>query len=245
MKILNIITPCSRPENLKSLFKSIQKPDDTEVYWYIVYDLGIKPELGLPKQYNGINIIEHLADKKSVSGNNLRNWALDQITEGFVYLLDDDNIFNPNFWLFFNSFKKNYFHSFLTEFIAPDNIVIRKFRNEWHVFTSGRIRGARNVKITRGAGMPTFELAMERYPELLKKVPNYRVYLYPCMPKVDHIDSSMCCVDRSLIGDSRFQENAYNADSIFLEEVFLKSRQNFSYIDEYLGYYNYLERSKT
>lgn len=245
MNILNIITPCCRPQNLKSLFKSIQKPKNTEVYWYIIYDLGIKVERDLPKQYNGINIIQHFSDKKSISGNNLRNWALDQITEGFVYLLDDDNIFNPNFWLFFDSFKKNHFYSFLTEFTPAENIVIKKFKNEWHLFTSGATRDARKVKITKGSGMPTFELAMERYPELLKQVSGYIRYLYPCMPTVDHIDSSMCCVDRSLIGDSRFSEKHYNADSIFLEEVFLKSRDNFAYIDEYLGYYNYLDQTKT
>lgn len=244
MKILNIITPCSRPANLKFLFQSIQSPPDTQIYWYIVYDYGIKPEVGLPKKYKGINIIQHLAEEKSILGNSSRNWAFDQITEGFVYLLDDDNIFNPNFWLFFNSFKNNHFYSFLTEFTPAANIILRKFKNEWHLFTLGQTSKHKIVKVTRGTGMPTFEFAMERFEELLKKVPDYIKYLYPCKPQVDHIDSSMCCIDRSLIGDSRFQKDAYNADGIFLEEVFLKSRDNFTYIDEYLGYYNYLKQFK-
>ena len=136
--------------------------------------------------------------------------------------MDDDNIFNPNFWSFFDSFEQNRFYSFLTEFTPAQNIVITKFENQWHLFTAGTTKDSKRVKITR-SGMQTFELAMKSYPELLKTVPLYENHLYPCNPKVDHIDSSMCCVDRNLIGDSRFKETAYNADGIFLEEVFLKS----------------------
>jgi len=238
MKILNIVTPCSRPGNLKFLLKSIQKPDDTEVYWYIVYDYGVKPYVEMPETYGGINIIQNFALEKSFVGNSLRNLALNEIKTGLVYFLDDDNIFNPKFWAHFGLFQTNRFYSFLSKFTPAEPIVIRKFKNEWHLFLLGLHQ---TKKVTR-SGVPTFKFAIQNYLELLKGVKDHEHCLYPCSPKVDHIDSSMCCIDRGLIGDSRFPENAYNADGIFLEEVFLKSKDNFVFIDDYLAYYNYLEK---
>lgn len=88
---LNIITPCSRPENLDVVSKSINIPKEN-YRWIVVFDSETIPE----------NIPECEAycikDVNSVSGFSQRNLALELITEGWVYLQDDDTVMHPELW---------------------------------------------------------------------------------------------------------------------------------------------------
>ena len=79
MDRLTIITPCSRPQNLPAMAESI-KPGRSmfDVIWMVVFDNG--------------------ECKESVVGNYQRNCALDAITDGWVYFLDDDTIIHPDFF---------------------------------------------------------------------------------------------------------------------------------------------------
>jgi hypothetical protein len=89
---LNIITPCSRPENLEIISKSINIPRD-QYRWIVVFDLLEMPE-NIPDNCEWYAI----KDANSTSGNAQRNFALDLVTHGHVYFNDDDTIMQPNLW---------------------------------------------------------------------------------------------------------------------------------------------------
>lgn len=91
---INIITACSRPNNLNTISKSINIP--TENYrWIVVFDLDEPPSDELiPK-----NCEYYLhKNKDSMSGNSQKNFALDLVDEGYVYFNDDDTTIHPDLW---------------------------------------------------------------------------------------------------------------------------------------------------
>lgn len=98
---LNIITPCSRPQNLSLLLESIQiaNNDQFDITWYIIFDASEIPKLdpALNQAYSNLIIkLDKIKNHNSVAGNCQRNLALDQISGGFVYFLDDDNLMHPD-----------------------------------------------------------------------------------------------------------------------------------------------------
>jgi hypothetical protein len=91
---LNIITPCSRPENLKLIAKSINIPRE-HYRWIVVFDgLNLPNEELIP---DNCEIYSH-KDKNSVVGHSQRNFALKLINDGHVYFNDDDTIIHPELW---------------------------------------------------------------------------------------------------------------------------------------------------
>lgn len=109
--IFNIITPCSRTYNLAEILLSIleaKKDLDIHVNWLIAFDGSKVAEQDIKTLINfhrpGIDDIDitplYVTNDKSVSGNAQRNEALDLVSEGFVYFLDDDNIIHPEFLRF-------------------------------------------------------------------------------------------------------------------------------------------------
>ena len=91
---INIITPCSRPENLKKISESINIPKDN-YRWIIVFDAVSLPNVDLIP----INCEYYLhKDINSISGNGQRNYALKLVNTGYVYFNDDDTIIHPNLW---------------------------------------------------------------------------------------------------------------------------------------------------
>ena len=99
---LSIVTPCSRPSNLPLLAKSIARARASlpiSIDWYVCFDeYRVKRcAFGVPKASPHINIYySYIADPKSKSGNSQRNYALQFVTEGFIYFLDDDNLMHYN-----------------------------------------------------------------------------------------------------------------------------------------------------
>lgn len=93
---LNIITACSRPQNLKQIYKSIKFAQIEK--WYIVYDTSDGKDFEY--QFPTHDKIAELAcdDNKSYAGSAQINFALEFIQDGFVYIMDDDNAFHSNFW---------------------------------------------------------------------------------------------------------------------------------------------------
>jgi len=89
---LNIITPCSRPENLEIISKSINIPRD-QYRWIVVFDLLEAPE-NIPDNCEWYAI----KDVNSMSGNAQRNFALNLVMHGHIYFNDDDTIMHPNLW---------------------------------------------------------------------------------------------------------------------------------------------------
>ena len=91
--LINIVTPCSRPENLKAIAESINIPS-RHYRWIVVHDADEFPDMETPKQAE-----QHLyREQGSISGNGQRNKALRLIADGYVLFLDDDTILHHNLW---------------------------------------------------------------------------------------------------------------------------------------------------
>ena len=91
---INIITPCSRPENLKAISDSINIPSEN-YRWIVVFDAEEIPgEIEVPNKAE----VYAYSDKESISGNSQRNYAIDKVESGYLLFLDDDTVLHPNFW---------------------------------------------------------------------------------------------------------------------------------------------------
>jgi len=91
---INIITPCTRPENLHIISESINIPKEN-YRWIVVFD-----SLNLPDESNIPNNCEYYLhqDPTSIFGNSQRNFALDLVKMGYIYFNDDDTKLHPEFW---------------------------------------------------------------------------------------------------------------------------------------------------
>jgi hypothetical protein len=94
----SIITACSRPQNLKKIYDSIKFEQVDK--WYIIYDTSKcrKYDETFIGDSNAEKILELFCNKEGFAGHPQINYALDLIKDGFVYIMDDDNIFHPTFW---------------------------------------------------------------------------------------------------------------------------------------------------
>ena len=92
--LLNIVTPCSRPENLHTISESINIPREN-YRWIVVFDMDTPPDsLYIPE-----NCEYHLyRDSKSVAGHAQRNFATKLIDAGHIYQNDDDTALHPELW---------------------------------------------------------------------------------------------------------------------------------------------------
>lgn len=59
---------------------------------------------------------------------------------------------------------------------------------------------------------------------------------------VDMIDLAQICLTRDLIGERRFQLNAYNADGLLYQQLYAAFPRDFVFINRPLCYYNHLGR---
>lgn len=90
---LNVVTPCSRPENLATIAYYLKhRLPSFEVRWYVVVDSSAA---AVPTSVEGAYFLGEVA-KKGYGGVQ-RNLALSEITEGLVWFLDDDNLPHPDF----------------------------------------------------------------------------------------------------------------------------------------------------
>jgi len=91
---LNIITPCSRPENLLKISESINIPKKN-YRWIVVCDSDSLPN----DELIPINCeIYYYKDTNSESGNSQRNYAINMVKEGYIYFNDDDTLIHPELW---------------------------------------------------------------------------------------------------------------------------------------------------
>ena len=101
METINIITRCSRLNNLLEISDSVFNTDRFKINWYVVFDRNIVEKIDvdllLKLQSLGVNIsFEHSI--QGDHGHQMINHVIDSITEGWVYILDDDNIIHPDFY---------------------------------------------------------------------------------------------------------------------------------------------------
>jgi len=121
---LNIITPCSRPQNLIKISESINIPKEN-YRWIVVFDMEEFPSKELIP--NNCEVYLH-KDVKSKVGHSQRNFALSLIKEGHVYMNDDDTLIHPKLW----ENIKNSDEHFIT--------FHQSFNNGNHRLTAGDVR---------------------------------------------------------------------------------------------------------
>jgi hypothetical protein len=92
--VLNIITPCSRPENLHKISDSINIPREN-YRWIVVFDMEEFPNKNLIPE----NCETYLhKNPLSIVGHSQRNFALNLITDGYIYFNDDDTLIHSDLW---------------------------------------------------------------------------------------------------------------------------------------------------
>ena len=98
---LNIITRCSRIQNLNSVKKSIFTTDKFSITWYVMFDTTILKDI----DSKILNEIQESGGKSYFinsipgdTGHQMINKAISEIQDGFVYVLDDDNIIHEDFY---------------------------------------------------------------------------------------------------------------------------------------------------
>jgi hypothetical protein len=98
---LNIVTRCTRIENLQRIKKSIDIKNSFNLKWWILFDTRFNE-----------NIDQNLLDELTSFDANLRffhsdpgdmghsylNEVFSEIGDGFIYTLDDDNILHEDFY---------------------------------------------------------------------------------------------------------------------------------------------------
>lgn len=179
--LFNIITPCSRPDNLPKLFESLKTFSD-KLVWYIVHD-SLDKRCIFNNKFNWIKEFSFHLDG-GVAGHAQRNFALDLIESGYVYQLDDDNLLHP--------------------YLIPA-IELRTERaiTFAQIMDKGRIRLGNSIRQT-------------------------------------FIDQAQFILDRTLIGDCRYNPYNYCGDGEFIEELYNKHKDDFVTLSSPLCFYNAL-----
>lgn len=107
--MFHIITPCSRPNNLKEIYENIILVKKTEpVMWHICFDTNKVNENDRSKVKNELNqdwirFYSASTDFKANPGKSQINFVLTHFhlgifEHGFVYVLDDDNLLPREFF---------------------------------------------------------------------------------------------------------------------------------------------------
>ena len=103
---INIITPCTRPENLSKISESINIPKEN-YRWIVVFDSTLFPNENLIPENCEAYI--HV-NKDSKFGNSQRNFAINLVDEGYVYFNDDDTTIHPNLWENIKDLDNDFIH---------------------------------------------------------------------------------------------------------------------------------------
>jgi hypothetical protein len=116
-KKLNILIRTSnRPEYFKQAINSIINQNYKNYKIYVSYDK--KESLEYLKEYNNINIIEmNLNNPNKYKFNLYNNYLMDQVEDGYILFLDDDDIYIHN----------NVFNIINDNLISKDDFLIWKF----------------------------------------------------------------------------------------------------------------------
>lgn len=114
---LDILTPCSRPENLEKMMQTIQF--HLIRTWYVIYDTRRFP---FKKRFNHPQIVEMECKSEGTVGHQIRNMGLELICDGLLYFLDDDNVVHPSFWNVAETFQENKIYTF--DLIHQDGTIL-------------------------------------------------------------------------------------------------------------------------
>jgi len=98
---INIITRCTRIDNLYKVKESIFNNQKFIINWYVIFDTSVIKEIDgdiLSMLYQSNCNIKFVNGQPGDFGHQLINMCIDDIKSGFVYVLDDDNTIHENFY---------------------------------------------------------------------------------------------------------------------------------------------------
>ncbi len=98
---LNIVTRCTRLKYIKEVRDSIFKTDKFEIKWWLFFDTRNLKEVDVDflESLQSINCEPIFCKgEEGDFGHQLINKSFDKIQDGFVYMLDDDNIIHQDFY---------------------------------------------------------------------------------------------------------------------------------------------------
>jgi len=109
--LINIITRCTRVGNIEQVKNSIFQKSKFDVKWWLIFDTRDLKEIdaSILESLQNVNCqtLFYEGDEGDF-GHQLINKAIDKIEDGFVYIIDDDNIIHDDFYEeVYNSMKKN------------------------------------------------------------------------------------------------------------------------------------------
>jgi glycosyltransferase involved in cell wall biosynthesis len=101
MDTINIITRCTRLDNILKTRDSIFTTDKFNITWYVVFDTSSIKDLDgniMSELYSCGANLNFIKGEDGDFGHNLINKTIDKIEDGWVYIIDDDNIIHENFY---------------------------------------------------------------------------------------------------------------------------------------------------
>lgn len=90
---LSIITPCSRPYNLPTIYSSILEMNTPNVEWLVIYDnIDIDKRILMYEKDVSIRLFKSLRQVGDNYASRQRNIGIENATGDYLYFLDDDNL---------------------------------------------------------------------------------------------------------------------------------------------------------
>jgi hypothetical protein len=222
MNRINFITPCSRPENLNQIGRSILRgaveplqnhfipSTEWKFRWWIVFDTNLLNTKQINKASAEISDADFfliqptllINENTGSAGHQHRNLVLDILEDreekGWAYNIDDDNILHKDFYLLLEE-----------GILREDKAVV--------IVNQTLKNGEPNIS-------PVDGVALTAHPD------NMKVY---------RVDTAQAIFNLEKIKGRRFTEWKYNADGFFIESLF-EEDGNFTFVNRNLCYYNYL-----
>lgn len=188
---LHIATPVgtATKDDLAELAASI-KWDCTQ-QWTIVYDTGQQHNLEAAFPHHPkIKEIFYQAD--GIKGNSQRNRALEEIRQGLVYFLDDDNVVHPHFWEILHNITLGHITTFDQARTAHDggvlkgkNVVVNGIDTAMFVIDRALIGHSRFMPFEYSADGIFVQEVLQNHPSRHVYIPevaafyNYRTQFFP------------------------------------------------------------------
>ena len=102
MEKINIITRCTRFDNLMEISNSISHDVGDvgiDIIWYVIFDTKFSKsiDIKIPESISKVSILKFISSEPGSYAYDSINKCLDEIKEGWVYILDDDNILHDKF----------------------------------------------------------------------------------------------------------------------------------------------------
>jgi hypothetical protein len=107
LPIVNVITPVSRPQNLRAIYANLVNRNELNIRWFTIFEprcaaAAEQWAFSLHERFSklsrpGIPVEVAVAGTNGGWGGSKRSYAMSVIHDGWCYFLDDDNLMHRNF----------------------------------------------------------------------------------------------------------------------------------------------------